>query len=296
MLLAPVFKALVAIFLIAFNFPSALSQPLQPIPALTARAIDQTATLSAAELAALESRLSTFERESGAQVVVLMVTTTAPEDIAAYANRVANDWKIGRKGVGDGLLLIVAKQDRKLRIEVAKSLEGAIPDLAARQIIDGAITPPFKQGHYAVGIDAGLGQIFARIRGEALPEPEHAQSAGNGKGFDWMDLGIFLFFAVPVGAPIARATMGRTLGTLAVGAGTGLLAYLVTASLGVAIAAAFAAMLWGLIARGSGGLGGGGGGWGGGSGSSSSGGDSSGGGFSSGGGGDFGGGGASGDW
>jgi len=292
MLLAPIFKALVAIFFIAFAVPAALSQPLQPIPALTARAIDQTATLSAAELTALESRLGTFERESGTQVVVLMIATTAPEDIAAYANRVANDWKIGRKGVGDGLLLIVAKQDRKLRIEVAKSLEGAIPDLAARQIIEDAITPPFKQGHYASGIEAGLGQLFARIRGEALPQPDPAQSAGRSQGFDWMDLGVFLFFAVPVGSMIARAMMGRTLGTLAVGAGTGLLAYLVTASLGVAIAAAFAAMLWGLISQGSRGLGG----WSGGSGSSSSGGDSSGGGFSSGGGGDFGGGGASGDW
>lgn len=294
MLLAPVFKALVAIFLIAFTFSSAHSQPLQPIPLLTARAIDQTATLSAAELAALETRLDTFERESGAQIVVLMIASTAPEDIAAYANRVANDWKIGRKGVGDGLLLIVAKQDRKLRIEVAKSLEGAVPDLAARQIIEDAIAPPFKQGHYAAGINAGLGQIFARIRGEALPTPAPAQSTGSSKGFDWMDLGIFLFFAVPVGSTIARAMMGRTIGTLAVGAGTGLLAYLVTASLGVAIAAAFAAMLWGLLAKGAGGYGGGGGGWGGGS--SSSGGDSSGGGFSSGGGGDFGGGGASGDW
>lgn len=295
MLLAPVFNALVAIFFIAFAVPAALSQPLQPIPALTARAIDQTSTLSAAELAALENRLGTFERESGAQVVVLMIATTAPEDIAAYANRVANDWKIGRKGVGDGLLLIVAKQDRKLRIEVAKSLEGAIPDLAARQIIENAITPPFKQGHYAAGIDAGLGQLFARIRGEALPKPDPVQSAGSGQGFDWMDLGIFLFFAVPVGSAIARAVMGRALGSLAVGAGTGLLAYVVTASLGVALAAAFAATLWGLISRGSGGLGGSGG-WSGGSGSASSGGDSSGGGFSSGGGGDFGGGGASGDW
>lgn len=295
MLLAPVFNALVAIFFIAFAVPAALSQPLQPIPALTARAIDQTATLSAAELAALENRLGTFERENGAQVVVLMIATTAPEDIAAYANRVANDWKIGRKGVGDGLLLIVAKQDRKLRIEVAKSLEGAIPDLAARQIIENAITPLFKQGHYAAGIDAGLGQLFARIRGEALPKPDPAQGAGSGQGFDWMDLGIFLFFAVPVGSAIARAMMGRALGSLAVGAGTGLLAYFVTASLGVALAAAFAATLWGLISQGSGGLGGSGG-WSGGSGSASSGGDSSGGGFSSGGGGDFGGGGASGDW
>jgi len=298
MALAIIRQALAAICLIAvFCLPAAAQTP-QPVPPLTARVVDRTATLGGDELAALEARLAAFEQERGTQIAVLLVPTTSPEDIASYANRVANDWKIGRKGVGDGLLLVVAKQDRKLRIEVAKTLEGAVPDLAARQIIDEAIAPQFKQGRYAAGIDAGLTQLFARVRGEALPAPETGKAAdsGSGKGFNWVDLGIFLFFAVPVGAGIARAVLGRGLGTLAVGTGTGALAYAITASLGVAFGAALLAMVWGLMTAGSRGYGGsgGGGGWSGGSSSSSGGGDS--GGFSSGGGGDFGGGGASGDW
>ncbi len=126
----------------------AQAQNLQPIPALTAHVIDTTGTLGAGR-ESIEDKLGAFERAKGSQIVVLMVPTTQPEDIASYANRVANTWKIGRKGVGDGLLLIVAKDDRKLRIEVAKTLEGAIPDLAAKQIIDDAISPRFRAGDYA---------------------------------------------------------------------------------------------------------------------------------------------------
>ncbi|WP_232829089.1 TPM domain-containing protein [Simplicispira lacusdiani] len=260
--------------------------------------IDQSATLGDAEIAAIESRLTAFEQERGTQIVVLLVATTAPEDIASYANRVANHWRIGRRDVGDGLLLVVAKQDRKLRIEVAKALEGAIPDLAARQIIDEAIAPHFKQGRYATGIDAGLDQLFARIRGEALPAPamQNSPLASHAAGFDWVDLGIFLFFAVPIGAAIARAVLGRALGTLATGTATGFLAYFITASLGLSVVAALLSMIWGLATASSRGYGNSGG-WGGGSFSSGSGGSSGdSGGFSSGGGGDFGGGGASGDW
>ena len=293
MALAPIWKALLAILFIALSALPTFAQTPQTVPALTARVVDRTATLGDAERAALEARLAAFEREHGTQIAVLLVPTTAPEDIASYANRVANDWKIGRKGVGDGLLIVVAKQDRKLRIEVAKTLEGAVPDLAARRIIDEAMAPQFKQGRYAAGIDAGLTQLFGRIQGEALPPPASAGSSEGSQGFDWVDLGVFLFFAVPVGSAVARAMFGRIMGTLAVGAATGVLAYVVTTSLGVALVAGVIAMFWGMLSFGSGGGGGyrGGSGWGG---TSSSGG--SGGGFSSGGGGDFGGGGASGDW
>lgn len=292
MALAPIWQALLAILFIALSALPTFAQTPQTVPALTTRVVDRTATLGDAERAALEARLAAFEREHGTQIAVLLVPTTAPEDIASYANRVANDWKIGRKGVGDGLLIVVAKQDRKLRIEVAKTLEGAVPDLAARRIIDDAMAPQFKQGRYAAGIDAGLTQLFARIQGEALPPPASAESSDGSQGFDWVDLGVFLFFAVPVGSAVARAIFGRIMGTLAVGAATGVLAYVVTTSLGVALAAGVMAMFWGMLSFGSGGGYRGGGGWGGGA--SSSGG--SGGGFSSGGGGDFGGGGASGDW
>lgn len=203
--------------------PLCLRTGIQAVPALTARVIDQTSTLSAAESSALESRLSAFEQETGAQVVVLMVMTTAPEDIASYANRVANTWKIGRKDVGDGLLLLVAKQDRKIRIEVAKSLEGAVPDLAAKRVIDEAITPHFKQGRFAAGIDAAISQISALIRSESLPAPtaDSVASAAPSQGFSWTDIGIFLFFAVPVSAAVARSVFGPVFGVLLVGLGTG---------------------------------------------------------------------------
>lgn len=275
------------------------AQGVLPVPALSGHVVDQTATLSSAQQQALESKLAGFESSHGSQVVVLLVATTQPEDIASYANRVGNAWKIGRKGVGDGLLLIVAKNDRKLRIDVAKSLEGAIPDLAAKQIIDSALTPRFKQGDYAGGIDAGVDQILALIQGEALPPPaarDTGDGGGSGDMFQWQNLLVFLFFGVMLGGRIARGLFGNKLGSLLTGGIVGVIVKLATASVVIGVVAALVAMVFTLVssvARGGrgGGFGGGsGGGW---SAGSSSGG---GGGFSSGGGGDFGGGGASGDW
>jgi uncharacterized protein len=274
----------------------AWAQDVQPVPALTAHVLDETATLDAAQLQALDAKLDAFEKSSGSQVVMLMVATTQPEDIASYANRVGNAWKIGRKGVGDGLLVVVAKNDRKVRIEVAKALEGAIPDLAAKQVIDEAITPAFRRGDYAGGLDAAADRITALIKGEALPAPA-PQAGFDVDGFNWEDLAIFMFFAVVVGSSLVRRIFGRKLGALLIGAGTGAVALVITSSLLVAAIAALVALLFGLFASfnpGSFTRGGGGGGWGGGGGGWSSG--SGGGGFSSGGGGDFGGGGASGDW
>jgi len=293
-------RALIAILFIAFQFNAVFAQGIQAVPALTARVIDQTSTLSAAESSALESRLSAFEQETGAQVVVLMVMTTAPEDIASYANRVANTWKIGRKDVGDGLLLLVAKQDRKIRIEVAKSLEGAVPDLAAKRVIDEAITPHFKQGRFAAGIDAAISQISALIRSESLPAPtaDSVASAAPSQGFSWTDIGIFLFFAVPVSAAVARAVFGPVFGVLLVGLGTGFLAYLFTRSYLLAAFAGLLGWVWGALSS----AGSGPGSsrrstpWSGGSSSGSWSGSGSSSDFGSGGGGDFGGGGASGDW
>ena len=272
----------------------------QAVPALSAHVIDTTGTLAAEQLQQLEGKLSAFEQSRGAQVVVLLVPSTQPEDIASYANRVANSWKIGRKEIGDGLLLIVAKDDRKVRIEVAKTLEGAIPDLAAKRIIDQAITPRFKQGDFAGGLDAGLDQLFKLISGEALPAP--AADAGMGQaGFQWMDLAIFVFIAVPVVGAVARSMLGPKLGAVATGGAVGALALFITSSLLIASLAAVVALLFSLfsnVARNSGtGFGSGrdsGRGWGGGFGGGGLG--AGGGGFSSGGGGDFGGGGASGDW
>jgi uncharacterized protein len=191
-----------------------------------------------------------------------------------------------------------------MRIEVAKTLEGAIPDLAAKQIIANAVTPRFKAGDYAGGISAGVDQLTARINGEALPEVSTSAS-GSGNlpgGFDWMDLAVFLFFAVPIGGAIAKSIFGQKLGSLITGGAVGTLAFMFTASLIIAGLAGVVALLFALFSGlsgasngRSGGLGRGGFGGGGFGGGGYSGGGG-GGGFSSGGGGDFGGGGASGSW
>ncbi len=276
------------------------AQAQQAVPALTSHVVDTADTLAVNQRDMLEARLSEFEKSNGSQVVVLLVPSTQPEDIASYANRVANTWKIGRKTIGDGLLLIVAVQDRKLRIEVAKTLEGAIPDLAAKRVIDEAITPHFKQGDYAGGIDAGITRIMGLIRGEALPKPGQGADQAAG-GFDWMELGIFLFVAVPVIGAVARSMLGNRLGAVATGGAAGGIAMLLTASVLIAVLAGLAAMIFTLVQNSPGlrnsGLhrGGRDAGWGHGDGFGGNGGFG-GGGFGSGGGGDFGGGGASGDW
>ena len=282
---------------------TAWAQGVQPVPPLTAHVMDSTGTLTAAQQAALEAKLTAFEQSRGAQVVVLMVPTTQPEDIAAYAQRIGDSWKIGRKSVGDGLLLVVAKNDRTVRIETTKALEGAIPDLAASQIIDTAITPRFKQGDFAGGLDAGADQIMALITGEKLPAPQQgASNRGSNGGFDWTTLAVFLFFAVPIGGRILSSVLGRKLGSVATGGAVGFLAWLFTSSLIIGGIAAAVGIVFALISgiSGLGGIGRGGrsSGWGGpgGFGGGGFGGGRGGGGFSSGGGGNFGGGGASGNW
>ena len=268
----------------------------QAVPVLSAHVMDITRTLKTEELERLEKKLADFEAQHGAQVVVLMVPTTQPEDIASYANRVANTWKIGRKVVGDGLLVIVALNDRQVRIEVSKTLEGAIPDLAAKRIIDEAITPRFMQADYAGGLDAGTTRIQSLIRGENLPSPAAGANA-QALDFDWQQLILVFFLVIPMVGALARRLLGRQLGILATGAAVGGLTLLLTASMALAVLAAMAALFislfssLGVLGRGmdqrSGGWGAGThGGWGGGRG----------GGFGTGGGGDFGGGGASGRW
>ena len=313
--LAQYFRMQLAIVFIAFGLllsgltGSVFGQAVLPVPALTAHIMDRTGTLTTTEIQALEAKLTAFEQSRGAQIVILMVASTAPEDITDYAQRVGDSWKIGRQDVGDGLLLLVAKDDRKVRIATTKTLEGPIPDLLARQIIDSAITPRFRQSDFSGGLNAATEQIMARIRGEnlALPQQGKAGAAGDFGGFNWTNLAVFLFFAVPIGAKILSSMLGRKLAALATGGGVGVLAWLFTSSL---LLAGGAALLGGVVAlfsslgalgglgamagrgRSSGYAGYGGGGWGGGAG----GGGFGGGGFSSGGGGNFGGGGASGSW
>lgn len=293
--------------LLAWAAPLSAQEPL-PVPPLSGRVIDQTGTLEAEQSAALEAKLAAFEAEAGPQIVVLMVPTTQPEDIAAYAQRVGETWKLGRREVGDGLLIVVAKNDRRVNIQTAKALEGAVPDLAARQVIDRAIKPAFRADDYAGGLNAALDMLFARIRGEALPAPESGGRSKAEPGAQGQDLLMFFFIGVPILGSVLTSMMGRKLGAVATAGAAGGVGWWITASVGLALAAGLGALvLIGLFGIGAaarsvlrGGRhggppiiwGGGGdhGSWGGG------GGWSDGGGFSSGGGGDFGGGGASGDW
>lgn len=276
-------------------------QGLVPVPALTARVIDQTGTLDAAQRNGLDTKLAAFEQRKGSQIVVLMVPTTGPEDIAAYTQRVGDAWKIGRKNVGDGLLVVVAKDDRKMRIAPAKTLEGVVPDLAAIRIIDQEMKPRFRSNDFAGGLNAAVDRLIGLVDGEPLPEPsrDNGGSGGSG-GFDWENLAIFLFVGVFIGAPVARAVLGKKLGTMVVGGGVGVVVFFLTTSIAIAVIAGLVALVVSLVAgagrMGGFGGGGGGGGWSSGGGGWGGGGGGGGGGFSSGGGGNFGGGGASGDW
>ena len=305
--LAQVLKALAAIYLIVFAALGVGAQQVQPVPPLTARVIDTSGTLKPDEIAALDAKLAALEKDKGSQLVVLMVPTTAPEDIAAYAQRVGDTWKIGRRNVGDGILLVVAVKDRRVRIAVAKTLEGAVPDIAASHIIEDAITPHFRQGQYAQGLQAGVDQIAARVRGEELPPvaaPQQQRGGGQDDSFGLLELGLMLFIALPIVNALSRGIFGRKLGALMTAVGMGGLAFVVTTSIALAVVAGVIALLYGLFSAaasmlpqsrsGGGGMFPpmGGGGWGGGGGFGGGGG----GGFSSGGGGDFGGGGASGSW
>ena len=309
--LAQVLKALAAIYLIVFAALGVGAQQVQPVPPLTARVIDTSGTLKPDEIAALDAKLAALEKDKGSQLVVLMVPTTAPEDIAAYAQRVGDTWKIGRRNVGDGILLVVAVKDRRVRIAVAKTLEGAVPDIAASHIIEDAITPHFRQGQYAQGLEAGVDQIAARVRGEELPPvaaPQQQRGGGQDNSFGLLELGLMLFIALPIVNALSRGIFGRKLGALMTAVGMGGLAFVVTTSIALAVVAGVIALLYGLFSAaasmlpqsrsGGGGMFPpmGGGGWGGGGGFGGGFGGGGGGGFSSGGGGDFGGGGASGSW
>ncbi len=284
----------------------ALAQDEQAIPALTARVIDQTATLSAAEKEALEGKLKAYEKEKGSQIVVLMVATTQPEDIAQYAWRVGDKWKIGRKGVGDGVLIVVAKDDRRMRIEVAKALEGLLPDTALTRITDSAMKPRFRANDYAGGLNAAVDQITARLAGDELPAvgASGQQSAGaqdDDDGVFVVELFVVFFLAPFLGKRLLCNRLGRKKG---VAITTGLMAagsYLYSMDNVIVVLSSLMTMIVLLIITGKAGTGSGGGsgssgGWTSSSDWSSSSSSSNSGGFSSGGGGDFGGGGASDDW
>lgn len=309
--------ALLAAVLLWGVTPGVAAQEVQPVPPLSGRVIDQTGMLDATQRQALTDKLAALEQSTGTQVVVLMVATTAPEDIAAYSQRVADQWKLGRREVGDGLLIVSAQTDRRIRIEVAKTLEGAIPDLAARRIIDEQITPAYRRGDVAGGLNLAIDAIAARVRGEALPAPAADDFDLIGKVADFADgnvfgpLVIFLFIGVPLIGRLLSAALGRVKSALLTASVVGVLGWLATGMVLMGIVAGIVALVvvgvlgFDMGGRRGGRRGGRGGGsgpiiWGGSGGGSSWGGGGGGGGsdggFSSGGGGDFGGGGASGSW
>lgn len=275
-------RLLLALLLLA---PPASAAQLAVPP--VARVTDLTGTLDASVRASLEQRLEAFERRKGSQIAVLMVAATAPETIEQYALRVAETWKLGRKGVDDGALLLVAKDERTLRIEVGYGLEGALPDAIARRIIDEIIVPRFRAGDFAGGLSAGVDRMIAVVDGEPLPPPRtSARYAGqeDGSGNLLMPILLMGWFA----SGVLRRGLGRLPAATLVGAGGGALAFVLTqllpAAIGIGVLLFFAGLLGG--GRGWSSRGGWGGGLGGGLGR---------GGFGGGGGG-FGGGGASGRW
>jgi uncharacterized protein len=276
---------------------------LQTVPALRAHVMDETGTLAASDAAALEQQLTAFERERGAQIVVLLVSTTAPEDIADYSQRVAEAWKLGRAGVGDGLLLVAALQDRRVRIAPYKTLEGAIPDVVAKRIIDQQIVPAFRRGDYAGGLRDALTQLQARITGEALPEPAAPSPRMQIDAFDLVEAAMLLLVVAPLLTAVLRQLLGQRLGALAGAAAASFLVWQITQRVWMAILAGLIGFFGGLLSRGlpvsgshHGGWGAHTGGWGHGGDGGGFGSGGAGGGMSSGGGGDAGGGGASGSW
>jgi uncharacterized protein len=269
------------------------AQGLQPIPKLEARVTDLTGTLTAEQQSQLEEKLAAFEARKGSQIAVLIVPTTHPEEIEQYSIRVVEQWRIGRAHVDDGVLLIVAKNDRRVRIEVGYGLEGALPDAIANRIIAEAIRPLFAQNDFYGGINAGVDQIARVIGGEALPAPDRTWHGGGSRRLS--GLLPFLFIAVLVGSSVLRAILGRPAGAAVTGALTGVLVWFFGGFIVAAILASLVAFVFSLLS----GMGGGlmrTGGFGGGMLGGGMGGGGFGGGGFSGGGGGFGGGGASGSW
>jgi uncharacterized protein len=258
------------------------------VPPLKARVIDLSATLSSQQQATLEQTLAAFESRKGSQIAVLIVPTTQPETVEQYAVRVEETWKLGRKGVDDGVLLVIAKNDRKLRIEVGYGLEGVLNDATAKRVIEEEITPRFKQGDFYGGITAGVERIIRVIDGEPLPPPKPRQTSGS--HIDLNSLLFIGFILVFVVGSLLRAVFGRFLGAGIIGAIAGFIAWTLGGALLIGIVVSIIAFIFSLFSGTRGGWGGyAGGGFGGG------GGGFSGGGFS-GGGGSSGGGGAGGSW
>jgi len=283
---------------VAYEKSSARDADLAKIPVLKSQVTDLTGTLTPAQISSLEQKLAAFETQKGSQIAILIVSSTQPEAIEQYSLRVVEKWQLGRKKVDDGILLLVAKEDRRLRFEVGYGLEGAVNDLTAKRIISEIITPYFRQGLFYEGINAGIDRVMSVVNGEELPPPvvkrNEASFANDSGGVEGALLIAFMGSLFLGG--ILKKILGKTLGGLTTACIVGFLAFIMTGIIGIAIIAGLigfvASMMGGLGGRGGPIIfpGGGGGGFGG------RGGFGGGGGGFGGGGGGFGGGGASGGW
>ncbi len=254
-----------------------------PLPPLLGHVTDQTGTLTPGQQSMLEQTLSAFEAKKGSQLAVLLIPTTAPEEIEQFSLRLAEQWKLGRKKADDGAILVIAKNDRVMRIEVGYGLEGALSDITSKRIISETITPRFKQGDYFGGIEAGVNQIITVVDGEPLPAPNNRTTQGDPV---IRQLAPILFIVALAVGGMLRSIFGKVPGALITGAVVSALAWLVIGTLILSVLAGLGAMVFTLLGNTRmlyhiGGLGGGG--------------RSAGTGFRGGGGG-FGGGGASGRW
>jgi uncharacterized protein len=295
---ANLWRAVVAVaFLLALAFPASADVA---VPPLTGRVVDQTGTLSSSDVASLTQKLRDFEARKGSQIAVLIVPTTQPETIEQFSIRVAEAWKIGRKKVDDGAILVVAKNDRHLRIEVGYGLEGALTDVTSRRIIDEDITPKFRSGDFAAGIGAGVDRMMRVVDGEPLPSPSRSVNFSHNLDDIAPVLAVSLFASIGVGG-FFRAMLGRLLGSLVTGGIIAAITWLILGSAALAAAVGVLGFIIGFVAdlfsaitpgtgrsRGGSWSSGSSGGWSSGSSSDS--------GSFSGGGGSFGGGGASGSW
>lgn len=275
------------------------------VPPLSGRVIDQTKTLTSEQLRALDQKLREIEARKGSQVAVLMVATTKPEEIEQYAIRVADKWKLGRKKIDDGVILLIAKNDRTVRIEVGYGLEGALTDALSKRIIDGAIIPRFKQQDFYGGILAGVEQIGRVIHGETLPAPTPAKQLVADQEGALSSLSVLFVISLVLGG-FLRKIFGRGLAAGVTGVSVALIGWFIAGALMTALLGGVIGFIITLLGGGLGGLnsgyyGGGSSGRASGRGSNHGGfgggssGGSFGGGFGGGGGG-FGGGGASGRW
>jgi uncharacterized protein len=224
---------LVVLAFLPLAFAPRAATAQQPIPPLTGRVIDLTDTLTAPQRAALDQKLAALEMRKGAQVVVLMVPTTAPEALEAYSLRVAEAWQIGRGGIDDGVVLLIAKDDKRLRFEVGYGLEGAVPDALARRIIAERIVPRFYEDDYARGVEDGIDALIGLIDGEPLPPVADSRRGESDDAFGALP---FIFFFAMFVAPILRRVFGSLLGALTVGVGAGLVAWLMSSVLFLSVA------------------------------------------------------------